>query len=208
MFKNIKHIIFDLGNVLLNIDLTAAQNAFLALGYTPQQLKQWQHKGLFEHYECGKISSEEFINTLLNDAPTPLQSHQIIEAWNSTILDFPLRRLQILQQLQLYHDLVLLSNTNALHESCFNQRLQQAHGIPNIALFFDRVYYSHKIGMRKPQKELFQKVLDECGFKPEHTLFIDDLQDNLLSAQALGIKGIWLQEPMTIENDIFKNINP
>jgi len=119
------------------------------------------------------------------------------------LLDFPVRRLQLLQQLRLYYDLFLLSNTNEVHEEAFNGILMRQHGIPNLGVFFDKVYLSHRVGMRKPDPEIFRRVLTDNQLKPEHTLFIDDSPQHIAGAKEAGIQAIYLEKGMTIE-DIFK----
>ena len=111
--------------------------------------------------------------------------------------------MQILQQLSIHHDLVLLSNTNEIHETAFNKTIQHDHHV-FLPTFFDKVYYSHRIGLRKPTKEIFEKVLNECGFDPVNTLFIDDSTQHVEGAKKLGIQTIFLEKGMTIEQDIFK----
>ena len=80
-------------------------------------------------------------------------------------------------------------------------------GMPNLGVFFDRVYLSHRVGLRKPMKEIFQLVLDENSLKAEHTLFIDDSIQHIEGAKLLGIQTIHLKKGMTIEEDIFKPKN-
>jgi glucose-1-phosphatase len=205
MIEGIKHIIFDLGGVLLNIDYKRTEQAFVEAGIAdfPQLYSQLQQTELFDRFETGRISSEEFIMALRAIAPPTVTAEQIVAAWNAMILDYPLRRLQLLQQLRLYYDLVLLSNTNELHEHAFNTLLSRTHGMPTIAVFFDKVYLSHRVGMRKPDVALFRRVLDECGFKPEETLFIDDSPQHIEGARQAGIRTILLEKGMTIEDNIF-----
>lgn len=207
MIQGIKHIIFDLGNVLLNIDPSLTDKALRELNIPDfdKVYSNLNEKNIFHDLEINAISPKQFIDSIREASGLALEDFQIIDAWNALLLDFPLRRLQILQQLQLHYDLVLLSNTNEIHEEYFNKALHKAHGIPNIGVFFDKVYYSHRVGMRKPDPAIFQRVIDECSFKPEHTLFIDDLEQNTLAAESLGIQTIWLKEGMSIENDIFRN---
>lgn len=209
MIKGIKHIIFDLGNVLLNInpDLTYKALADLQIPDFERVYQSLLQQNIFEDLEVNKISGQQFIDLIKQTAQIPLQDHSIINAWNALLLDFPLRRLQLLQQLQLHYDLILLSNTNEIHAQQFNKTLHQSHGIPNIGVFFDRVYYSHKVGIRKPAPQIFELVLNECSFSPQHTLFIDDLEQNTLAAAQLGIQTIWLKEGMTIEKDIFLSLS-
>jgi FMN phosphatase YigB (HAD superfamily) len=206
MIKGIRHIIFDLGGVLLNIDYGRTEAAFMAAGIDnfPELYSQAKQTDLFDKWEMGQIGREEFISELQRISGGKLTGEQVIKAWNAMLGDFPLRRLQILQQLRIYHDLILLSNTNEIHEEAFNQILMQERGMPNIGVFFDKVYLSHRVGMRKPMKELFQRVLDENGLKAEHTLFIDDSPQHVEAAKACGIQTIWLEKGMTIEEDIFK----
>jgi putative hydrolase of the HAD superfamily len=206
MIQGIRHIIFDLGGVLLNIDYHRTEEAFIASGITNfghlfSQLKQ---SPLFDDFEMGKISEQQFIAGLQSIAPGMLTEKQIITAWNAMLLDFPLRRLQLLQQMRLHYDLFLLSNTNEIHETAFNKILMDGHSIPNIGVFFDRVYLSHRVGLRKPMPEIFELVLNENSLSPEHTLFIDDSHQHIVAAQKLGIQTIYLEKGMTIENDIFK----
>lgn len=210
MMKGIRHIIFDLGGVLINLDYGLTEKAFVEAGITnfPELYSQLAQTDLFDKLETGKISGEEFITTIGNAGNTPLSEQQVLDCWNAMLLDFPVRRLQILQQLRLYHDLVLLSNTNEIHEKCFNDILMRSHGIPTIGVFFDKVYLSHRVGMRKPMKALFERVLEENGFKPEHTLFIDDSPQHIAAAKETGIQTIYLEKGMTIEKDVFKAMQP
>lgn len=208
MIKGIKHIIFDLGGVLLNIDYNLTEQAFVDAGITNfgELYAQLGQTELFDHLEIGKIGTDEFVEALQNISSVPLTREQILHAWNAMLLDFPVRRLQLLQQLRLYYDLVLLSNTNEIHEERFNKILMSDRGIPNIGVFFDRVYFSHRVGMRKPNKEIFERILEECSFKPEHTLFIDDSHQHIATAKELGIQTIYLEKGMTIEETVFKSL--
>jgi putative hydrolase of the HAD superfamily len=100
-----------------------------------------------------------------------------------------------------------LSNTNAIHEAEFNKRLQQTCGYPTMAVFFDKIYLSHRVGMRKPSPEIFEKIITENNLQAVETLFIDDSIQHIEGAQKVGIQTIHLSEGMTIEEDIFKNKN-
>lgn len=207
MIQGVKHIIFDLGGVLLNIDYRLTEQAFKDIGIDnfQQIYSQLQQSALFDNWEIGQMTRAEFISGLQQVSGTPITEAQILTAWNAMLLDFPVRRLQILQQLRLYHDLILLSNTNEVHEEKFNQILMQSHGIPNIGVFFDKVYLSHRVGMRKPGREIFERILEENGLKAAATLFIDDSPQHIATAKELGIQTIYLEKGMTIEDDVFRN---
>jgi FMN phosphatase YigB (HAD superfamily) len=208
MINGIKHIIFDLGGVILNIDYLLTEKAFIDCGVTNfgELYSQMSQSAVFDNLETGKMERAAFIAAMQQASSIPLTEAQILNAWNAMLLDFPVRRLQILQQLRLYYDLFLLSNTNELHEEFFNDILMRSHGIPNIGVFFDKVYFSHRVGLRKPGKEIFQRILDENGLKAEATLFIDDSPQHIATAKQLGIQTIFLEKGMTIEDDVFKAV--
>lgn len=205
MITGIRHIIFDLGGVLLNLDYGKTEKAFVELGLENfgEIYTQLNQTPVFDDFETGKTDAATFISQLKKQAGIEIANEAIIRAWNAMLLDFPLRRLQILQQLRNYHDLILLSNTNEIHELAFNDILMRTHGFPNLGVFFDRVYLSHRLGMRKPNAEIFRYILDENGFEAQHTLFIDDSPQHIEGAKQLGIQTIHLQKDMTIEKDIF-----
>jgi putative hydrolase of the HAD superfamily len=205
-FKNIRHIILDFGGVILNLDYKKTEQAFIDLGIADfasrySQLKQTE---IFDRLETGLANRADFIKELKAITGEAITDQQIIMAWNAMLLDIPLRRLQILQQLQLHFDMFLLSNTNEIHEEAFNEILRSQCGFKSMGVFFDKVYYSHRVGMRKPDKEIFQLILDQNSLNPEKTLFIDDSPQHIEGAKALGIQTIFLEPGMTIEDHIFK----
>lgn len=203
---NIRHLLFDLGGVLLNLDFQRTIKAFTDAGF--KQFEEWSAQNklpqFFADFEKGKLSKTKFFNEINRFAEKPLSAEEITNNWNAMLLDFPLRRLQILEQLRIHFDLILVSNTNEIHEACFNQKIKQQTGLPGIPSFFDRVYYSHRTGLRKPDPKVFEKVLAENQLAPVQTLFIDDSFENTAAAKQLGIQTIWLKEGMTIEKDVFK----
>ncbi len=205
MIEGVKHILFDLGGVLLNIDYKLTERAFIDLGITdfPERYSQLSQTPVFDDFETGKIDKDSFIAQMQTMAGVPLSAQQITDAWNAMLLDYPLRRLQILQQLRLYYDLLLLSNTNEIHEAAFNDILYKAHGMPTVGVFFDKVYLSHRIGMRKPNPEVFRYILEENGLNAADTLFIDDSPQHIEGAKSVGIRTIYMEKGMTIEDNIF-----
>lgn len=203
--QGIKHIIFDLGGVILNIDYKRTEQAFTALGVKDfsSLYSQFNANPLFEDLETGRVESDAFVTAMLPYLPEGTTPEAITGAWNAMLLDFPLARLQLLQQLRQHYSLYLLSNTNAIHLAAFNAILEKSRGIPSLDEFFDKSYYSHQIGYRKPEKEAYQVILDENNLQPAETLFIDDTLPNVEAARELGIQTIHLQAPRTIL-DVFR----
>ena len=206
IMKGIKNIIFDLGGVILNIDYQLPQIEFKKLGV--QQVEDIYSKSnqnkLFDDLETGKINEAQFVEQVQKLSGKNIAHQSIVDAWNSIILDFPLRRLQILEQLQLHYKTFLLSNTNEIHEKCFNTLLQKTCGYPTLAMLFDRIYLSHRVGLRKPNPEIFKLVLEQNNLLPQETLFIDDSIQHIESASSLGLQVIHMKDNMSMEENIFK----
>ncbi len=165
---------------------------------------QLQQTDLFDRFETGRISGAAFVQELKASTGLRATDEQVIAAWNAMLLDLPLRRLQILQQLQLHFDTFLLSNTNEIHEAAFNKILKAQAGFQSMAVFFDKVYYSHRVGLRKPGQEIFRLILEQHGLDAAKTLFIDDSPQHIATAKELGLQTIFMEPGMTIEEDIFK----
>lgn len=187
--KDYPNIIFDLGGVILNIDYQLTINAFIALGLDnfEASYSQLAQTALFDEFERGEITPEAFrdgLRTVLGES-TPEET--IDTAWNAMLLDLPAERLAILERLTKEKRLALLSNTNVTHVKAFEAEMLRVHGIPNLSGYFEKTYYSCDVGMRKPEARIFQMVLDERGFKPEETLFIDDSIQHIEGAQKVGL---------------------
>lgn len=189
----IKNIIFDLGGVILHLDVPRSFEALSRLGNcSPQQLaRHCDQDPLFLSYERGALSPAEFLSglrTLLDN--TSLTDEQLIEAWNAMLLHFPPQNLELLRHLKEEgrYRMFLLSNTNVIHIEEVHRRLEVACGEKDFTSFFDGVYYSQEIGARKPDPEAYQPILDDWGLVPAETLFIDDNKTNLLGAEQLGIQ--------------------
>jgi epoxide hydrolase-like predicted phosphatase len=189
-----KNIIFDLGGVLLNIDYSLVTKAFLALGLTDfDKLYSKAHQTkLFDLYEKGQISSEAFRNHVKTCFSTAIDDAAIDKAWNAMLLDLPTERLHLLQQLKTKHRIFLLSNTNDIHIRYVNSYLKETFGINDLSGYFEKVYLSYEVGMRKPDAEIFELVLSDNNLDPNNTLFIDDSIQHIEGAKKLGIHTYWL----------------
>ena len=199
--QNIKAIIFDLGGVLLNIDFKKVSESFKALGIHEfdQIYSQTKQYRVFEYLETGKISKEDFCTALTEYTTNSLTHEQVISAWNSILLDFRMNSLQALKKLRTRYKLFLLSNTNIIHQEEFNIIFKNTVGENSFDSLFDKAYYSHEIGLRKPDAAAYEYVLKENNLQPEVTLFIDDTLINIEGAKAVGMPTIYLTKEMRIE---------
>jgi glucose-1-phosphatase len=195
----IKNIIFDLGGVIMNIDFKKTEAAFEALGFAnfKQYITQFHITPFFEQYETGMIDDTAFIKGIQNLAERPITEDQVIASWNALLLDFPPRRLELLEAIKKRYRIFLLSNTNALHHHAFQQTLHAQTGLL-LEDIFEKTYYSHTAHLRKPDAAIYQLVLKENTLHPGETLFIDDTASNFTGAEALGIQTLHLKPPMQI----------
>ncbi|MFH6770194.1 HAD family phosphatase [Gaetbulibacter aquiaggeris] len=186
----IKNLVFDFGNIFLNLDLEGALNnslKILKIKKIPEEVT-----AVNSLYEQGLISTEEFI-AFYTENFTHLSSEQIIEAWNFMLKDFPLDRLEFLINLKKTsnYKLILLSNTNELHIDWVKKHISIYDSFKDC---FDTFYLSHEINLRKPNADIFEFVLKENKIKAENTLFIDDNADNIKTAAKLGYH-VWNLNP-------------
>lgn len=190
----IKNIIFDLGGVILNLDPMATQQAFEKLGLADfeKHYSTIRQTGCFDDFDRGKISEKEFRDHLKKFLPATVTDETIDHAWNAMLLDLPKERLALLEAMGKKYRLFLLSNTNEIHVTAFSAYLQKTYGFGDFSSYFERWYYSCRIGKRKPDAEAFQYVLDENGLKAEETFFIDDSPQHVEGAKKIGIKSYLL----------------
>ncbi|HET8963619.1 MAG TPA: HAD family phosphatase [Chitinophagales bacterium] len=191
---NYKNIIFDLGGVILNIDYDLTAKAFAGLGLDRfnQLFSKAQQEQLFDLYEKGMISSLDFRDALNNALSKPVSAATLDAAWNAMLLDLPPARLALLKKIKSTHRTFLLSNTNEIHMHWFSDSLQQHYGIPDLSSYFEKVYLSYEINLRKPDPAIFHHVLNTNDLNPSETLFIDDSPQHVESSGKLGIQTHWL----------------
>ena len=144
---------------------------------------------VFDRLDTGKISLPEFRNAIRDFAQVDLTDMQIDDAWCAMLLDFPEENVDLLQKLRAEgYKLYLLSNTNEMHINYYTEYLKQQFGRDLLSELFDRTFYSHEIGFRKPNREAFEYVLKAERLKPAETLFIDDLEHNVIGARQTGMQ--------------------
>jgi glucose-1-phosphatase len=191
-----KNIIFDLGGVVLNLDINRSLENFRKLGLPniDSYFTQNNQVHLFDKLDKGKISGEEFLEGLSGLFPTPPSKTDLEHAWNSMILDLPAERLEFLLHLKEKYNTFLLSNTNEIHLSYFFKKLYTDHGIHDLSAYFKKEYYSCRMGMRKPDSEIFEHIIKENKLNPAETLFIDDTMKHVEGARKVGLIGHHLVE--------------
>jgi len=181
----IKNIIFDFGDVFINLDKEVIFREIQKFGGS--QALSPTLIALNESYEVGEISSDYFIEQLVEVYPNA-HSKEIEQIWNSMLLDLPDYRLEFLENFASENNyrLFLLSNTNALHIPHCEQKIG-AEKFKRFKNSFEKFYLSHEIKLRKPNKEIYEFVLNENALKAEETFFVDDTKENTDAAEKIGI---------------------
>lgn len=195
-------IIFDFGDIFINLEKEAQVAAFKKLGTDASLSDKIRIQN--DLFEKGKISREAFVGSFKLYLPDVTDA-AIITAWNAIIGEFPLYRLEFLQMLSKKYRLFLLTNTDSIHIDYFEQKV----GVSFYTDFyncFEHVFYSYEMGMRKPDPEIYTTLINKYDLSPKRTLFIDDKKENTEAASKLGIQ-IWnLQVGLEDVVELFEKI--
>lgn len=191
----IKNIIFDFGDIFINLDKTGAMTAALELFELPELTQEMQQTNMA--YEKGLISSEDFLEFYTTTFPN-ISKKNIIEAWNCILLNFPLHRLDFIKKISTQYRCFLLSNTNEMHIDWIKNDwgMDLYNDFKNC---FEKFYLSHEMKMRKPDANIYEFVLQQHNLIANETLFIDDTKENTDTTSKLGIHS-WNLTP--IKEDI------
>ncbi|NCD70964.1 HAD family hydrolase [Mucilaginibacter agri] len=206
--QNIKNIIFDYGNVIFSIDFKRVQNSFKALGINnvDEFFGHLQQDPIFDAFDRGQITPAQFRNHVREKIGNPdLADQQIDDAWNSILIGIAEGNHDLLLKLKDKYRTFLLSNINDIHYNFIMDYLKRDFGLDGNDHLFEKTYYSHLTGKRKPEPAIFKQVLEENNLKPEETLFIDDSPQHLVSAQQLGIQTFLMTAPDTIQKYFERN---
>lgn len=206
--QGIKNVIFDLGGVIINLDAQKTIHTFNRL--TDRPFEKWYSQNnqsdLFDSFDKGLISENDFFNSLKKELNYKGENELLLQAWNAMLLDVPQKRLDVLITMKHNYNTFLLSNTCEPHIKAFEYNLHKEYGIKNFNDYFDKVYYSCRIGMRKPDSEIFNFVLEENNLVASETIFIDDSPQHVIGAGNCGINAFLLEKNKEI-HDLLKELN-
>lgn len=200
--QKVKNVILDYGNVIFMIDFPKVRQAFMDLGIKNVD-DFFGHHGqdsLFDAFDKGEISVPEFRDGVRKKADRyDLTDEQIDTAWNSLLLGVPEGKHEILEILRDNYRTFLCSNNNELHYAYCMKHIQEKYGVPSNDVFFERTYYSHLEGLRKPDAAIFERVLEQNNLIPEESLFVDDSPQHLEGAKKLGIQTVLCTKERPLE---------
>ena len=200
----VKNLIFDLGNVLYDIDFKKMNTAFESIGVEgiDQHFTLSKADPLFLDLEMGFVNEQEFYDGVRVLSNLQLTNEQINYAWNALLVGFRKNSIQWIKENNQRLNTFLYSNTNQIHCNHFLPQFENEVAHYPFEALFTTPYYSHKMGMRKPDPASFTYIVEKEGLVAGETLFIDDNEPNIIAAASVGLKVLHLKEGMRVEKDI------
>jgi len=193
-------LIFDLGKVVFDLSFDKVFQFWAsASGQQANAIKdRFQFDNLFDEFERGEVSNPAFRVEISRRLHLNLTDQVFDEGWCALYLDTYAGINQLLSGLSKQYQLVALTNTNSIHESVWKTKYCESLS------HFDKVFCSHELKARKPEKQAYQSVLDYLGVEPQRIIFLDDSYVNTAGAAQLGIKTILVESQQQMHADLHK----
>ncbi len=184
-----KNLIFDLGEVIIDIDYKQTITAFqkMAVVDFSTVVSYSAQNPIFDLYEKGKVSTSAFFNELRTYLRPGTSDKEIEYAWNAIFQNFPPSKIELLKQLKTRYNTFALSNINEIHLASIDKAAQTKFNQQAFSNFFHAAYYSNELGLRKPEPEIYALLLQKEGLNPAETFFVDDKKENVEAARTFGI---------------------
>jgi len=197
-------IIFDLGGVLVDLSVSRTLHAFSRLsGLHSDVIAEANQKyPEFFAYERGEAGDSEFRSMLRRIFSLQATDAELDQCWNAMLIGLPASKLKLVQTLKSRFKVFVLSNTNNIHIQYINTMFLNGESLDS---HFHKCFYSHEVGMRKPESEIYTHVLEDADLKAEQTLFLDDNIENIKAASLLGIQTIHVERPESLF-DLLANV--
>lgn len=207
MRNNIRNLIFDWGNVLIDVTMTNFKEACQEAGikFTDEEVNSTHKAGFFLDFELGKITEKDFRNEIRKRSVSPLKDNEIDLIWNRMLGSIPEMKLNFLFKIKNQYKLYLLSNTNSIHWNTFSKTSFKYKDY-NLLDSFSGFYLSYQQQCAKPDPVIFEKAIRESKIDINETLFIDDSKKNCETAQALGMKVLNYLPTDDLESRIMEEI--
>ncbi len=183
--NSVKALLFDLGGVLINIELDQTFAIWSKYSAVPAEvLKQrFSIDESYRKHECGQISAQQYFASLRSSLGIDLTDAEFEQGWMAMLgaeVQGMEALLQKCQQLPLY----LFSNSNVIHHSYWLKRYQAMLEV------FDKQFVSSSLGQRKPDTAAFLTVADAIAVEPANILFFDDTLENISGAKKAGLQAV------------------
>ena len=212
--KDIKVLLFDLGGVIIDIDPSITINALKSMSKkSSEDLNALDYKyykeessllNFFFEYEKGNINDDKFRDGIRKFANLDLSNDKIDHIWNSVIVKINQDLLDVVLSLKNRYKIMILSNTNFIHKVYYDKLVVDIYG-KTLKQLFDKVFYSYEIRSRKPELEIYQKVIDKSSYSGKEILFFDDMKENLEIPKVIGMKTYHVED-LTLTKQFLQKI--
>lgn len=195
--SKIKNLIFDIGNVIVDIDYMTTVAEFQKLStvdFSAIVSYSRQHH-IFDQFETGKLTAQQFRDELKRFLKPAVSDEEINHAWNSILIDYPVQKIDLLRHLKTRYPIFALSNINEIHVASIDRVACEKFGAHSFRDFFHAAYYSNEVGLRKPDREIYEYVLAKENLNAAETFFVDDKEENVETARLLGLQAYQLSHP-------------
>ncbi|KAG0039514.1 hypothetical protein BGZ82_007909 [Podila clonocystis] len=188
---SIKNLIFDLGNVLVEVNQDGSAVKFEELRSTNYAALP---KNVVTEFQTGKISSQHFRTTVRASIglPSRVTDTQFDHAWGAVLVKIASGRMELIQRLRRdsSYKVYVLSNSDPILTKCLNKICLREHHEHSLDPFFEKIFYSHVIGFMKPDVRAFKFVINDQHLVPGETLFMDDSAENIRAASSCGLQAV------------------
>ena len=195
--NTVKTLIFDLGNVIVDLDEQRVLDSFAQnTSIEKEEIKSLiiGNPELYD-YEVGNITSSEFIQSVRINLKMDISDSEFEVIWNSMLAEVPIGKLEFLQKCSISYQTMIMSNTNEMHEQAFDRMVAEHSKGKKMHDYVNIAYYSHKMGLRKPDVSVFKSIVETHGLIPNEIAFFDDKEENIAAAEQIGIEGVLIKDP-------------
>ena len=192
-----KAIIFDLGGVVLNPEGFTLNMLTKIFGVSPKQIQIVYTEVLEKEWGRGEVTAAQIVEKIKQKFPINRKTEQVVKEWQQIYLNQTKIDQEILNRVDKLHKnyrVYLLTNTVDIHSQVNKKRGIYSH--------FDNIYESCALGIRKPNKEIYQYVLRDLSLKPQECFFTDDRQVHIDGAKALGIDAAIFESQDQLEQEL------
>ena len=189
-----KAIIFDMGGVLVDLDIEACRQAYkegLGFNEIDEILDPCHQKGIFGDMEAGKITADEFRNYVIAHSRPGITGEDVDKALHHILVGIAPYKIDMLRRLSADYDIYMLSNNNPIATACASRMFEQA-GF-SMERDFKKCYISYQMKMLKPSAEFYKAVVADIGRPADQMLFIDDSKTNVQASVDAGLPAVWYE---------------
>jgi len=185
LIDKIKVIVFDLGNVLIYFDYSRINKALNKIdnGLGDRFIKiYYENYQVHKQYEKWELNNDEFLKIMLEWCENKIDAETFKHIYADLFTE-NFKTIALLSKLKENYQLVLLSNTNFIHQKYGWEKY-------SFLKYFDKLILSHEVGAIKPEEKIYKAVENFTNQLPECHLFIDDIAEYVYGARSCGWKGI------------------